>query len=154
MRTSQHISREQGAALMVAMVMIFVMSLLGVSAMRSGTMETRMVANAFEKDLTFQAAESATDFIIADDAKLEDVICQPSAVRSDVNQLESGAILETIVDVSYGGESVAIGYSLDSGFTAMRFIASGRSTLVESGTASRITQGVFLIGAKSSTGGC
>jgi len=154
MRIRHSCTREQGAALMVAMVMIFVMSLLGVSAMRSGTMEGRMVANTFEKDLTFQAAESATDFIIADDTNLEDVICLPNAVRSDVNQLESGAILETTVDVLYGGESVAIGYSLDSGFTAMRFTASGTSTLVESGTASSITQGVFLIGAKSTSGGC
>jgi len=146
--------QQQGAALMVAMVMIFVMSVLGVSSMRSGTLEGQLVSNAYQKDLTFQAAESATDFIIADDTKLEDVICTSTAVQTDVDQLESGAVLETTVDVEYGGESIVLGYSLSAGFTAMRFTATGTSTLTNSGTTSRISQGVFIIGAKSTSGGC
>ncbi|MBX2883505.1 MAG: hypothetical protein KTR32_26355 [Granulosicoccus sp.] len=146
--------KQKGSALMVAMIMIFVMSLLGVSMMRSSTLGGRMVTNAFEKDLTFQAADSATDFIVDDKTNLEAVICKVGAETTDVDSLESGSTLETVVDVSYGGEGIVPGYSLAKGIAMMRFTATGTSTLVESGTSSSISQGVYILGAKSEFGGC
>jgi type IV pilus assembly protein PilX len=145
---------QQGAALMVSMVMIFIMSLLGVSVMRSGTLGGRMVSNAFEKDLTFQAAESATDFIIDDDTNLLSVICTTTVHTSDVDTLESGSKLQTTVDVTYGGQSVPSGFSIDGGFSIVRFTATGTSTLTASNTTSRVSQGVYMIGAQGTSGGC
>lgn len=146
--------KQSGSALMVSMIMIFVMSLLGVSMMRSSTLGGRMVSNAFEKDLTFQAADSATDFIVEDTTNLESVICKTTAETTDVDVLEAGSKLETKVDVSYGGEGIVPGYSLAKGIAMMRFTATGTSTLVGSGTSSRISQGVYILGAKSEFGGC
>lgn len=145
---------QRGSALMVSMIMIFVMSLLGVSMMRSSTLGGRMVGNAFEKELTFQAADSATDFIVDDKTNLEVVICKADATTTDVDTLEAGTKLETEVDVSYGGQGIVLGYSLDKGIAMMRFTATGRSTLVGSGTTSSVSQGVYILGAKSEFGGC
>ena len=145
---------QRGSALMVSMIMIFVMSLLGVSMMKSSTLGGRMVGNAFEKDLTFQAADSATDFIVDDKTNLEAVICKTTATTTDVDALEVDTLLETEVAVSYGGEGIVPGYSLDKGIGMMRFTATGKSTLKGSGTTSRVSQGVYILGAKNELGGC
>jgi len=50
---------QRGGALLVAMVMIFMLSIMGISVMRSSTLEHRMAVNAIRTAATFQAAESA-----------------------------------------------------------------------------------------------
>jgi type IV pilus assembly protein PilX len=52
-------SRQRGAALIVAMVMLLVMTLLGVTAIRSTTLQERMAGNLRDSNLAFQAAERA-----------------------------------------------------------------------------------------------
>ena len=53
-------SREQrGSALIVAMVMLLVMTLLGVTAVRNTTLQERMAGNLRDSNLAFQAAERA-----------------------------------------------------------------------------------------------
>jgi len=51
--------RQQGAALMVGLVMLLVLTLLGVSNMRMTTLELRMSANTQNRNQAFQAAASA-----------------------------------------------------------------------------------------------
>jgi type IV pilus assembly protein PilX len=51
--------RERGAALIVALVMLLIMTVLGVSAMRSTTLQERMAGNLRDGNLAFQAAEAA-----------------------------------------------------------------------------------------------
>lgn len=60
MRASGHLpGREKGAALLVALILLVLMSLLGVSALRSGSLEERMAGNTYDRSISFQAAESA-----------------------------------------------------------------------------------------------
>ena len=54
---SQH--SQRGAALIVAMVMLLVMTLLGVTAVRNTTLQERMAGNLRDNNLAFQAAEAA-----------------------------------------------------------------------------------------------
>lgn len=51
--------RQQGIVLVVAMVMLVVMSILGISSVRGIALEEKMTANAFDRSLAFQAAEAA-----------------------------------------------------------------------------------------------
>jgi type IV pilus assembly protein PilX len=51
--------RERGAALMVALVMLLLMTILGVTAMRTTTLQERMAGNLRDSNLAFQAAEVA-----------------------------------------------------------------------------------------------
>lgn len=50
---------ERGAALIVALIFLLVLTLLGVGAMRTTNMQERMAGNLRDSNLAFQAAESA-----------------------------------------------------------------------------------------------
>lgn len=52
-------SRQRGATLLIALVMLIVMTLLGLSSIRSASMQERMGANLYDRSLAFQAVESA-----------------------------------------------------------------------------------------------
>jgi type IV pilus assembly protein PilX len=49
---------QSGVALIVALILLVVMTLLGLGAMRSATLEEKMATNTFDRSLSFQAAES------------------------------------------------------------------------------------------------
>ncbi len=51
--------RQRGAILIVALLILLVMTIIGVSAMRTTTLDERIAANTQYKTTTFQAAESA-----------------------------------------------------------------------------------------------
>ncbi len=52
-------ARQQGAVLVVSLILLLVMTILGVSSMSSTTMQERMAGNLRDNNLAFQAAESA-----------------------------------------------------------------------------------------------
>jgi type IV pilus assembly protein PilX len=52
-------SREQGAVLVVGLIILIVLTLLGVQAMRSNVSQERMASNMRERNVAFQAAEAA-----------------------------------------------------------------------------------------------
>jgi len=51
-------SRQRGAALVVALIMLLVMTVLGITAMRVTRMEERMAGNSRDVNLAFQGAEA------------------------------------------------------------------------------------------------
>ncbi|HZF32013.1 MAG TPA: pilus assembly protein [Gammaproteobacteria bacterium] len=55
---SQVFRRERGAALIVALVLLLLMTVLGVTAMRTTTLQERMAGNLRDSNLAFQAAEA------------------------------------------------------------------------------------------------
>ncbi len=52
-------SQERGTVLIVALIMLLLLTMLGVSAMRGTTMEERMAGNMRDQSVAFQAAEAA-----------------------------------------------------------------------------------------------
>lgn len=153
-RTPINRANQKGIALLVSMVLIFVMSILGLSAMRSATMEGRMVANSYQKDMTLQAAESASDDVIANDATIEAAICSAGDNAQNLPNLSAGNKLTTESTIVYGGGALVQNYSLDSAFGAVKFIAGGSSTITGTNTTSRVSQGIYLIGPSQIDGGC
>ena len=57
-RNSGNPSRERGAALVVALLMLLVMTVLGIASMGVTRMEERMAGNTRDLDLAFQGAEA------------------------------------------------------------------------------------------------
>lgn len=58
----QGLSRaQQGAALVVSLIILVIMTLLGVTAIQVTTSEEKMVANLREFNIAFQAAEAASE---------------------------------------------------------------------------------------------
>ncbi|MCK5877587.1 MAG: hypothetical protein KAG43_08125, partial [Candidatus Marithrix sp.] len=53
--------RQQGAVLLMSLVLLIVLTLLGVSALDSTKLETRMAANVKEDHTAFQAANAGID---------------------------------------------------------------------------------------------
>lgn len=51
--------RQQGIALIVALIFLAVLTILGVTIARNSSMEERMAGNTRDRDLAFQAAEAA-----------------------------------------------------------------------------------------------
>jgi type IV pilus assembly protein PilX len=50
---------QRGVALFLALVVLLIITVLGVSGLQTTTLEERMAANARDRDLAFQAAEAA-----------------------------------------------------------------------------------------------
>lgn len=54
-----HSRRQQGAALVVGLIILVVLTLIGVQAMRTNIVQERMAGNMRERNIAFQAAEAA-----------------------------------------------------------------------------------------------
>lgn len=52
------LAKEKGIALIVALIILVLMTILGVSAVRMITAEEKMVTNTYDRSLAFQAVES------------------------------------------------------------------------------------------------
>ncbi len=62
LRPSKHANSkfaQRGAALIISMIFLLVMSLLGVAAIRGVAMEERMAGQSYDRSLAFQATEAA-----------------------------------------------------------------------------------------------
>ncbi len=55
---AQLIKQQRGAVLVMALLMLFVLTLIGVSSINTTTMEEKMSGNTLNRHLAFQAAES------------------------------------------------------------------------------------------------
>lgn len=144
--------RQQGAALLVAMVLIFMLAILGTASMRDATLENQLAANAVQKELTFQSAESATDMVLAitsttDDKALEKIICQDTESTFDMPEVNAATGQTTEVSLRYHGQSLPVGWSLGGAVGGRRFSVTGESALTDAHTSTRISQGVLAIGA-------
>jgi type IV pilus assembly protein PilX len=51
--------RQRGAALVISLIILLVMTLIGISAMQTTTLEEKMAGNLRDRNLAFQAAESS-----------------------------------------------------------------------------------------------
>ena len=58
---------QGGAALITALVMLVILTLLGLSSMTTTTMEERMAANSQELNRAFQAASSGLELVFSDE---------------------------------------------------------------------------------------
>lgn len=51
--------RQRGIALIVALILLLIMTMLGLSSIRTTSIQERMSANTYDRGLAFQAAEAA-----------------------------------------------------------------------------------------------
>lgn len=90
--------RERGAVLVIALIMLLLLTMLGVSGMRNSTMEERMAGNLKEQYRALQVAEEALRLAEAEiDSGAPNALSQP-----DVNCADS------IIDTLGAGNFVAV----------------------------------------------
>lgn len=61
---SQSARRQQGAALIVGLILLMVLTVLGISGMNTATLELTMASNAQFNQDAFQSAETGIDIVI------------------------------------------------------------------------------------------
>jgi type IV pilus assembly protein PilX len=59
MNRYQFPSRQSGAALLVALIMLLISTMVGLASMRGTTMNEKMSSNMYDRSLSYQAAEAA-----------------------------------------------------------------------------------------------
>jgi len=142
---NQKYCHQSGFVLVLALVLLAVMTLIGVSSMNSANMELKATANARQHQYAFNAAQSLLEYTVSatgitneglDFQTSDKVLVQPVAETIDGVAL-AGA-------VTYAGCSVGVGSSLqeDKGFS-YSFYNINTTGVNSSGTASSIQmQGV------------
>lgn len=84
-------SREAGAALIVALIMLLISTMIGLASIRSTATSERMAANMYDRSLAYQAAEAAlragelaveADSVTAIDCTLNNADCPPTPVST------------------------------------------------------------------------
>lgn len=89
--------KQQGAALIVSLIFLLIMSMIAVTSLNTSKLEEKMAVNAQNTMRTFNAAES---FI---DKSIEDFTLLSSAVSSNSSATKTG---------SYGSDSSAVSTSV------------------------------------------
>jgi len=142
-------SNQQGSTLLVSIIMIFMMSILGVSVMRGSTIERRMADNAVITNKNFQIAESSTEMALNN----FDSLTQAYANDGDAHQVSTTIHGDTNVnswaELRFVGIGPATGYSLSEGngstFVNARFVATGNSQSASVRAVSQIQQGASRV---------
>ncbi len=142
-------AKQDGAALLVSLVFIFLMSVLGISAMIDATLEGQLANNAIQKELTLQAAEAASNKLLNEPNALENSICDNNPIWEAQPHLQQSTEQMTRARVEYGGRANPIGYSLGGPIGARRFVVTGDSRIDSVSTGSQVSQGVIEIGAQA-----
>ncbi len=135
--------RQQGFVLILALVLLAVMTLIGVSSMNSANMELKATANAQQHQIAFNAVQSLLEFVVsATGASLIDFQTDDPAPQVVTHTLVNASALSA--SAVFSGCSVGVGSSIqkDKGFSYNFYDISGSGSN-STGTATSIqTQGV------------
>lgn len=153
-------NKQQGGALLVALILIFMLSIMGVSSMRGSTLEKRMASNSIQTSATFQGAESTNEMAINSSANLTRAIN-----IADVKEVNQGIIdplakitieydllqdidMDSEASVQYVGDGPAYGFSTGSGssnFVAYLFYIDANAEVDAIRSNKSLLQGAYRI---------
>jgi len=143
---------QDGAALVIGLLLLLVLTILAISGMTTATLELQMAGNTQYKERAFQAAETgieqALDTATFDTSTAYTAANQPvdttvGTTNDDTYDFNMEFDKETGTTIVPGG-----GYSMGTGFQAYHFNieSTGRS---ERGAEATHTQSVYIIGPGS-----
>ena len=153
-------SAQRGGALLVSMIMIFMLSIMGISAMRGSSLEKRMATNSIQTAITFQGAESTGEEALNNNVNLQNAfeIADIAGIDSgdrdslipvpvDVDLKQNIGMVST-ADLIYVGQGLASGFSGGVGganFVALRFEAHGIAEVDAVKASAGVVQGAYRI---------
>lgn len=108
-----HVKKQNGFVLILALVMLAVLTLIGVSSMNSANMELRATSNAGQHQVAFVAAQALMDYAKSEPGVT--AINYLTETPNDVVNLPIAGASAVSAAVNYAGCSVAIGSSLEEG---------------------------------------
>ena len=147
-------SKQQGAALVVGLILLVVITVLAISGMNTATTSLAMARNDMNYENAFQAAETGLENALAQG--LFDTLVG-STVTQDINTYDSVS-----AEIAYEDSSIvpdkAFSLGSGSGVAAYHFLATSTATSLRDpgGTTDRDssaihTQAFYVVGPESST---
>lgn len=140
--------RQTGAALVVGLVLLMVLTILAISGVFTATMELRMVRNAQDQERAFQAAEVAIE-----DALANPVLSTSTPFNQPVTEIPDTGGYEYSYTLQFVGQTPLgtgmTGFSIGSVFEAYHFQvdATGQSDAALGPNAvSNHTQSFYVVG--------
>lgn len=139
-------SRQQGAALVIGLVLLVVLTILAVSGTLTSTMELRMVRNTQSQERAFQAAEVAIENALANPListgtpEIQALTANPNMV-DDQYSYTLAHTCPSIVPVSTDPDKV---FSIGE-FSAWHFEVAATGTGPDSAVAEHV-QGFYVVG--------
>jgi type IV pilus assembly protein PilX len=104
---AHYTTRQQGAVLIVSLVLLLVMTLIGISSMQTNTLEEKMSGNYRDKNLSFQAAEMTLregEGWLADQIKEPEL--SPDSCSSNCDVWDTNALLAAVSSSTYLDDSL------------------------------------------------
>ena len=130
--------QQRGAALIISLVLLMVLTVLGVATMNTATLELAMAGNMQQQQYAFQAAESAMDVALAETA---DIVVDETTAPGDV--------VDTIDDYQYKADALLVA-TATAGTTFRGISAAPPGSGWEFGTMSALH---FQVAAEANTTG-
>ncbi len=133
--------RESGAALAVALVLVLISTLLGVSAMQVSDVESKLTNNEQYRHVAFRAAEAASEQLFT----LSNLVTLANDSDSTITTTDSIDSRVTVAaEMRPLGDGPAAGYSLggQNGFINLKFAATATATIPAVDSSTRVVQGV------------
>ncbi len=150
MRDSCHRSasgRQQGAALVVGLILLVVLTILAVSGVFTSNMELRMVRNSQNQEHAFQAAEVAVEDALANPVLSTSATFTQATVGVPNSPGDQYSYqLQFVGETSLG--TGMTGFSIGSGFAAYHFQVDATGTGPDNSLAQH-TQSFYVIGPGS-----
>lgn len=114
--------RQQGVALVVALVLLVLVTLVGLAAIRGTTMQQKMASNLYDREIAFQSTEAAlraaaaailtNSAVIARNCGAGGVLCQGDPFTDTANPVAASAIITVPQGTGsgqYSADTVAAG---------------------------------------------
>lgn len=144
--------RQHGMALVMALIMLLVITILGVSAARMSNFDTQVAGNSIYSIMVFQGAESALGRSVSSKdwsnlpaaAAAAGPVAVPAAYFTPVETVTGGGILNSSGEIEFEGilnGPVFNGVANSSDFNYQVFRVSGMSNLAATAARDRHTEG-------------
>ncbi len=155
MNTSNQIQKQQGAALIVGLILLVVITVLAVSGMNTATTELAMARNDQNYEYAFQAAETGLENALAQGqfttlagATITKIINDNDAVTAQIDFEDSTLVPDKAFSLGVG-----------SGVAAYHFLATSRAESRRAGVGTTTdrdstavhTQAFYVVGPESPT---
>ena len=141
--------RQQGAALVVGLILLMVLTLLAISGMNTATLELQMAGNAQYSQNAFQASETGIEQALRE-AKVKGVntanvdpektVAMPGSTIDKYKILTVHTPENGVTKVPSGGYSMGVG----KGFSAYHFDVTSTGTSSRSATETHV-QGFYVV---------
>ncbi|MEX0731792.1 MAG: PilX N-terminal domain-containing pilus assembly protein [Aquisalimonadaceae bacterium] len=150
---------QEGVVLVTSLILLLILTIVGITAMRTSTLEERMAANGALQMRAFQAANSAVDGYISGllkDYTEDNDSSALGAIAAGDGSTETIALRDAEItataEPAYLGQGLGIGHSIgvgSAGIASHRFEFIGSSELQHGGaraTRAAVAAGISVLG--------